>query len=221
MLPCESETLGPVLDVLHSSRTRPVCLDVLNEAAVRGINEKTPGLLPEAAPWMIVVGFEENAQAVSWQVQQLVKERHLSGLGGMSVRFGSTADVLWQALAEFQLRPDSRLSFKANMVSSATAEFCLRAAGLGMGIQMQAHAGNGIVIGHFAESLTIEQAAEIPKRLQAWASAGQGNVVLLRCPVAWKPQLPIWGIPRGDAWLMRVVREKLDPRQLFNPGRLG
>ena len=43
--------------------------------------------------------------------------------------------------------------------------------------------------------------------------------MVLRCPTAWKAVLPIWGLPRGDAWLMRTVKEKLDPRRLFNPGR--
>jgi hypothetical protein len=107
------------------------------------------------------------------------------------------------------------------MVSSASADFCLKAADLGFGIQIQAHAGNGIVVGHFTEPLILDQAREVLCRLQAWAAAGQGNVVITRCPVEWKRQLPIWGIPRNDAWLMRTVREKLDPHQLFNPGRMG
>jgi FAD/FMN-containing dehydrogenase len=37
--------------------------------------------------------------------------------------------------------------------------------------------------------------------------------------VAWKRQLPVWGRERGDLWLMRRVKEQLDPRHLFNPGR--
>jgi FAD/FMN-containing dehydrogenase len=30
----------------------------------------------------------------------------------------------------------------------------------------------------------------------------------------------VWGAPRGDAWLMRRVKDSLDPRGLFNPGRM-
>jgi glycolate oxidase FAD binding subunit len=55
--------------------------------------------------------------------------------------------------------------------------------------------------------------------LRETATAAQGNLVLLRCPTAWKATLPVWGEPRDDAWLMRTVKEKLDPRRLFNPGR--
>jgi glycolate oxidase FAD binding subunit len=221
VLECAPETVKPVLNQLHASQTRSVCIELVNQAAAIAINKPSPGLLPEKAPWTVIVGFEENSQAVAWQIQQLVRERQSTRLGGLDVRFGSMANSLWQALVEFSNRPDCSLSFKANMVSSATADFCLRAAGLGFGIQIQAHAGNGIVIGHISDNLTMTQAGDLIKQLQSWAMAGQGNVVLLRCPVDWKKQLPVWGIPRADAWLMRTVREKLDPHQLFNPGRLG
>jgi hypothetical protein len=180
-----------------------------------------PGLLPEDALWLVIVGFEENSQAVAWQIQQLVRERQSAGLGGLDVRFGSMAEPLWQALIEFPAQPDSCLSFKANMVSSAVADFCLAAANFGLAMQMQVHAGNGIVIGHVMDDLSVNQAGEMLSRLQTWAMAGHGNVIVRRCPVEWKRQLPIWGVPRGDAWLMRTIREKLDPHQLFNPGRMG
>src|SRR5262249_53360458 len=116
---------------------------------------------------------------------------------------------------------DSRLSFKANMLSSATADFCLHAEELVPGVQIQAHAGNGIVIGHLVNTGTLSQVRAILERLQAAAVAGQGNVVVTRCQADWKHDLPVWGVPRADAWLMRAVREKLDPHQLFNPGRMG
>jgi glycolate oxidase FAD binding subunit len=51
------------------------------------------------------------------------------------------------------------------------------------------------------------------------ATAGHGNLIVLRCPTPWKRELPVWGVGRGDVWLMRAIKEKLDPRGLFNPGR--
>jgi glycolate oxidase FAD binding subunit len=65
----------------------------------------------------------------------------------------------------------------------------------------------------------LQETVAAPQAPSASAGTGRGNVVVLRCPPTWKKTLPIWGAPRGDVALMRVVREKLDPRRLFNPGR--
>jgi len=221
ILECPAQSIGLVLDQLHGSQTRPVCVELLNPNAVRLINKQNPALLPDSASWLIVVGFEENSQAVAWQIQQLVKEWCQAGIGPLNVQIGSGAGPLWQALVDFPLFPEASFSFKANMLSSATADFCLRVADLIPGVQIQAHAGNGIVVGHLFNNLTVDKTREILKQIQAWATAGQGNAVVLRCPHEWKRKLPIWGVPRGDAWLMRAIREKLDPHHVFNPGRMG
>jgi FAD/FMN-containing dehydrogenase len=44
--------------------------------------------------------------------------------------------------------------------------------------------------------------------------------VVLRCPAAWKQAVSVWGPPRGDVALMRTIKDKLDPRRIFNPGRV-
>src|SRR5262249_52475575 len=108
----------------------------------------------------------------------------------------------------------------ANLLPSGTALFCRQAMTLSQEMQLQAHAGNGIVIGHVGEDLSVDQAQGMLRKLIGWAGAAQGNVIVLRCPAEWKKHLPIWGAPRGDEWLMRTIKEKLDPGDLFNPGRL-
>jgi glycolate oxidase FAD binding subunit len=40
-----------------------------------------------------------------------------------------------------------------------------------------------------------------------------------RCPPAWKRTLPVWGVPGNDVALMQKVKQAIDPRRLFNPGR--
>jgi glycolate oxidase FAD binding subunit len=221
ILDCPSHSLGQVLDQLHFSQTRPVCVELVNPNAARAINKKTPILLPETDNWLVVVGFEENSKAVAWQIQQLVKERFQTGIGGLNVQVSSAASPLWRTLVDFPNQPEAFFSFRANLLSSATADFCHRMADMIPEIQIQAHAGNGIVIGHLIDNITLDQASVILKEMQGWATTALGNVVVLRCPAEWKRELPIWGVPRGDAWLMREIREKLDPHHVFNPGRMG
>ena len=215
---CSGQILGDLLDTLHASRTRPVCVEVLNAAAVRILQESLDGALPDSA-WVVVVGFEHNSEAVRWQVQQLVKEISPDQGRSLNVLAGKAALPLWQAMVEFRTWPDARLTFKANLLSRATAAFCRQADERPEGLFLQAHAGNGIVLGHVAGEGGLEQAQTLVQDLLTSATAARGNLVLLRCPAAWKKTLPVWGRPGGDAWLMRRVKEAMDPREVFNPGR--
>lgn len=207
-----------LLEEVHRSRTRPVCLDLLNQAAVQYINEQTGIPLPEV-PWLLVIGFEDNQESVTWQVQQILKELSAANPAALDTRTGSAVDPLWRALTEFALCPGARLTFKANVLPGTTSAFCWQAAELPQRLLLQAHAGDGIVIGHADSDLTLPQAQAMLKTLHDFARPGQGNVILLRCPAAWKKELPVWGMVRDDIWLMRAIKEKLDPRRLFNPGR--
>jgi glycolate oxidase FAD binding subunit len=215
-LGCDPAGLAALLDTLHGTRTRPTCLDVLSAGAARAVAREAGVALPEA-PWVVVAGFEDSEEAVGWQVRQLIKESSAAGVRGLEARAGAACDPLWRALAELVARPSARLTFKANLLPGAVADFCRQAPA--DEFLLHAHAGSGVVRGHAVGDLTLERARAMLKGLTERAAAAQGNVVLPRCPAAWKRELPVWGRPRGDAWLMRRVKETLDPRGLFNPGR--
>jgi FAD/FMN-containing dehydrogenase len=102
---------------------------------------------------------------------------------------------------------------------SATAAFCEKLILSDGSLVLHAHAGNGIVIGHLDPATTREQAIRQIRQIFDLSVAQVGNLTLLRCPPAWKKDFPIWGEPRSDSWLMRVVKDRLDPRGIFNPGR--
>jgi glycolate oxidase FAD binding subunit len=219
-LGCEPDALGPLLDQLHGSRTRPVCLDLLNGPAARILARETGVGLPDA-PWVVVVVYEESNESVSWQVQQLIRELPAASIRGLEARAGVAADSLWRALAEFTGR-EARLSFKANLLPTGVAEFCESVVRVGAASEeflVHGQAGSGIVRGHLNGDLTLERVREMLEGFNDRAQAAKGNVILPRCPPGWKHSLPVWGRPRNDLWLMRQVKEKLDPRRLFNPGR--
>jgi glycolate dehydrogenase FAD-binding subunit len=217
-LACSGQEVEPLLDLLSQTRTRPVCLELLNGPSANTIFAEARMPVPDA-PSIVIVGFESNVQALEWQMQQLVRE--VRGRCKLDARLGRTALPLWQALADFPNQTEAsgpHVTFKANMLSSGTATFCQKVEELLPKSMLLAHAGNGIVLGQLAD-LTEQQAGELLKTLRGLVMPFHGAVIVLDCPPAWKRTLDVWGPPRPDVALMREVKNKLDPRNLFNPGR--
>lgn len=213
MLRCKEEKISELLDVISESRTRPVCLDLLNGSAARSI----PRQQSSDTSWMVVVAYEGQAQTVFWQVNELVKE--LKGAGPMDVRFGAPTSPVYEALTEFSNQPTATLTLKANMLSHAVPGFAANVQGFGGDPLLHSHAGNGIVRGHFAGGLPLSEASNVLNDWRAAASEWGGHVVIERCPSEWKKDLSVWGPPPRDIKLMKAVKERFDPRSVFNPGR--
>lgn len=216
-LGCQGADLALLLDQLQASRTRPVCIDLLNTAYASQLGNLGDIKLP-ATPWIIMVGFEESEASVNWQIQQLMRELGQGQVQGLQAIVGKTGDPLWAGLVETDSHSLAPVHFKANLLPGDIASFCCKATELVPAIQLRAHAGNGIIHGHFNSS-SMEQARTILEQLTSQAVASQGNLMILQAPLEWKPHLALWGRPRGDLALMRQIIHRLDPKRLFNPGR--
>jgi glycolate oxidase FAD binding subunit len=214
-LGCAAESLDAFLDRLHATRTRPVSVELLNRPAADAVFRRIGQGAPDAA-WTVVVGYEGNANAVHWQVQQLIME--VGDANHLEARVAFTAQPLWQALSDGCGRVDAAVSFKANVLPSVVAAFCRSADRDPDRPTLQVHAGSGVVYGLWSQALSHARAAELHSAWRAEASRGQGAVVIERCPPAWKQTLPVWDAVAGG-WLMRKVKEQFDPRRIFNPGR--
>ncbi|GIW81618.1 MAG: FAD-linked oxidase [Gemmatales bacterium] len=216
----DDSQLDPLLEAVHQTQTRPVCWDLLNRNAIVKMFQRWQLELPQA-DWLVLVGYESNREAVSWQLKQYVREISELQTQGLYSWAGSASDPYWRALAELPGGFEARLSFKANLLPSRVAGFCRQAQKLHETMSLQAHAGNGIVIGQISDELSLGEANAIICELQQSAKTAQGNLVIRRCPTAWKSTLPVWGVERNDAWLMQKVKDAFDPANLFNPGRMN
>ncbi|HEY8506140.1 MAG TPA: FAD-binding oxidoreductase [Gemmataceae bacterium] len=219
VVPCPYEQIDAVLDRLHRTATRPVCLDLINPAAGAELNRRLGGDAFFPKTWSLVIGLEENREATDWQVRQLTGELPHE-LGNTARRLlDDDAEPLWRELRDFALWPEARFSFKVNMLPSQVRSFT-EVGDYAVGPLLQVHAGSGIVVGHVGgDDFGIAQAKQLLEALNVVISGGPGRVTVTRCPPEWKSALPVWGAPRGDWELMRKVKEKLDPDRLFNPGR--
>ncbi len=209
---CAEDEIESLSRRLCDSRIRPVCVDLVNPAAARRTLDSP---LPK---WSVLIGFEGHQEQVAWQQRQLLAELGPLQADAIWVTGGSPR-LVYKQQADFQLWPEAHVTFKANLRPSQAPAFCRLASGPGDRLLIQAHAGSGIVIGHLVGDWTLDDVKPLVTMLLEAAAADQGNLVLTRCPAAWKRELPVWGQPRDDAWLMRTIKNKLDPRRLFNPGR--
>lgn len=210
-------SIGPTLDRLHNSASRPAAIEVLNSAAVQQIAEQTGIPFPTVDPWLIVAGFEEKAPTVAWQVGTLKDELKAAPVRNVTEFRGVECDKLWHALTQLQSTHDSRFSFKANVLASEVGQFLSTASAANADLILHAHAGNGIVYGHIHAELTVDQASAILAKL---TPSEPGNLIVRRCPTEWKNVLPIWGRSRHELSTMQTVKKMLDPNNVFNPGRL-
>jgi glycolate dehydrogenase FAD-binding subunit len=199
--------LAPRLDVLHRTKTRPVAVDVVTARVTMG--QDAHFAADRLRIWIL---FEDSVGDVRWQGEQLQKESN------NAFEDTNDPDVINGLIARIN-RPEALVHFRANLLSSALAEFLQAAVALIPPPNLYAHAGNGIVYGHWNDDFSMPHAVEMLTALGRLSVRHQGNLIVTRCPPAWKRELKVWGEPRGDLALMRAVKRELDPRDLFNPGR--
>jgi glycolate oxidase FAD binding subunit len=208
-------TVDQVLDRLVTSATRPVALDLLDCRAAVAVAADAGLELPCHRP-VLCIGVEGTARETAWQIETLKNELESSGTRELLPVSDIDATKLWFALAEFQVPSDGPLTFKANLLPSRTLEFIDQAERAGCAVQ--AHAGNGIVVGHFPDTLTTaDSAADILTRLRGMARRSRGNLVVVHCDAGWTTALPLSGDSDPPWHLMRKLKRQLDPQNLLNP----
>jgi glycolate oxidase FAD binding subunit len=205
------------LEQMLTSATRPVALEVLNPQAAKQITAESRQDLPAVRP-VLVVSIEGSQRETRWQIEALKQELSSPAPQQIEVVYDKQATQLLEALTEYQAYSDDPLTFQANLLPSKTLEFIENATQ--MGASVQAHAGNGIVIGHLPDDVvTVEKAAELLTPLRSFARQHRGNLVIFNCETQWKQHLPVFGEPESSHRLMQRLKSTLDPQNLLNPGR--
>ena len=199
------------IDRLNTSGTRPVAIELLNGLAASEVGREW-GLPVE--DWVVVVGFEDNAQSVAWQTDRLTLEL---GRTDLILRQGEESAPLWAALVDSQASGQGLLTLAIHLKPSAALGFLPALDPARWAIQ--SHAGNGIIRAQRIGEADLEAIAPEVDRLRLEAVRLGGSLTLPRCPTAWKDRLQVWGQPRGDWAMAEKVKAALDPAGVLNPGR--
>ena len=212
-----ASAIGPTLDRLHASTARPAILELVNRAALRTVPNSG---IPDAEPWTVLCGFEEKASTVAWQIQMLQEELKTAPVRNVRTFSDDSARTIMTGLTELQAARTGFSTLKANVLPSDVAAFAEFAQSQNAEAVVHAHAGNGIVFVHLPSEVGLERFSAIFQQLGQRTKNANENVIVWRCPPEWKNKLAMWGRDRGDRVLMKLIRQKLDPGELFNTGRM-
>jgi glycolate oxidase FAD binding subunit len=202
--------LGPTLDRLHGSPSRPAILELLNARAARSIG------IESSETWVLVLGFEEKKVTVAKQISTLKTELQGSPVRDVRTVSGADADGLLTKLTAHLTDGPDRMTGKTNLLPSQVAVYCQAADKLHPESEIHAHPHVGVVMVSYPVDFPRERAAQMVSELTPPAP---GGFVLRSAPAEWKPMLMK---PPADATLADMVRKlkaTLDPQDLFNPGR--
>ncbi|WP_169981246.1 FAD-binding oxidoreductase [Tautonia rosea] len=208
-----SDRLEPILAALNTSRSRPVVFELLNAPAAESVSRDAELDLPTSGQ-ILIMGVEGTSDVVQWQLDVLGAEL-AAATDRIEVR-DADADRLLQSLTSHPAE-EAAMSFKASLLPSAMTRFLAEVDPERWA--SQCHAGSGVVWGLALSSVPIVELAEDISRFRDLAVASEGNLILPRCPTDRKGDLGVWGYPRGDWELARMIKRSLDPAGAMNPGR--
>jgi glycolate oxidase FAD binding subunit len=201
----QAQELEARLEQVLRTQTRPAAIDVKTASG--------PIDIAHTDRFSLWVLFEDSAEAVRWQVEQLNRE------WGGTFLDAVVPGLLDNSLAQLTNNPAAFAAFRANMLPSRVAEFMRGAFEMARRPYLYSNVGNGIVYGQWTGLPGRDQVDEARRLFRQLTVPHQGNLIITRCPAEWKRKLPIWGEPRGDWALMKKVKHEIDPKNLFNPGR--
>lgn len=222
-------TVRSALSKLLRSPLIPTAVEFLDGNASRRLGRKLDWS-GRIAGYALAVKFGDLEAAVNWQVKEL-KETWGSCLDGdMLVSDAQAQARLWDCLREdhFCMAEPSleNVTLKVNILPNQLVQWIEEMEKHMSGIEapffLRAHAGSGVIRIYCHLDPATAQAGKLAGLIERWRSllnAVRGSVVVERGPASLKNRVDAWGYRYKDLKLMKRIKNRLDPREILNPGR--
>lgn len=186
---CTCLTTLQHLPLINSSPVRPQFVELLNTVACHDFGIEPP------SEETLLVGLSGTREEVDWQASQLAT-RQIEFSSAALTRFGVKDDLVLRFVGQVsevhQLRKQISESFDKGLKLAAHANLCV-----------------------FRCSAPASPAfAEIIQRFRS-----QSQVLIEKAPAKLKSAVDVWGDAGPALALMKKIKQELDPRGIFSPGR--
>ena len=211
------EAAERVLASLVTSETTPVAIELLAGPEWRG--EARLAACGPAQAW-VLVQVEGDEVETAWMIERLQSEWR--GLGVDHAVVWQDAEALaWSAtLAEYSQQSASPLVVQASVRPSGSTAMVAALQQVAPDVSVQCHAGNGIVLGRFAQFPAAGVSRVVVGRLQSAASANGGSLVIVSNPGGQESTIrSVWGVGGTAYDVMTQVKRQFDPANVLNTGR--
>jgi len=219
-----SENLGGLVEAaraLATAQLLPVAVEMFSPPMARALGIRCGG------EYALAARFAGTPAAVEYQVarsEDLIKSR------ARTETVGDDGE-LWPRLSAFdpnEINPAGRAAsviiWRADVLPSRLGAMLTEledARGRTGELTWHAGAGDGrLRVFEDASSNTADMLTKIRRMRDAARSSG-GALVIERAPLELKRELGAWGLSESAAFLMRRVKEQLDPTDIFSPGRFA
>ncbi|MDE2962942.1 MAG: FAD-binding oxidoreductase [Acidobacteriota bacterium] len=219
---------GALSRLLRSPLT-PIAVEFLDGGATGRLDRKLDWN-GEIAGYALAIKFGDLDAAVAWQVREL-KEIWGSCLDGdVPVSDSREQARLWDCLREDRFclaePPLENVTLKVNILPNQLVQWIEQIEShlseTEIPFFLRAHAGSGVVRIYCHLDPSSSRAGRLAGLIEKWRSllkAVRGSVVIERGPAKLKNRVDAWGYRYKDVTLMRQIKNRLDPREILNPGR--
>lgn len=202
----------------------------LEPSALEMVNSLVLSLfVPDPATYGLIIDFEDEEKAVVKEENVVVKWAKEAGVRIREILRNEQASRIWNSMGKLMPHAldhehSNSVAIKActlptQVVNTVPFIHCLAK---DYGIHTMVHGGTGTGITVAVLHATRDQWSEMKDFVgivRRKIEEQLGYLVVQHAPSFFRAEVPVWGREPNGLFLMRKIKQQLDPEGIFNPGR--